>query len=352
MSMDTTETPHSLAFVKATFYSRFQQEETTLQEQLIRLKGPAMQESDRASVIAQCQSCISQLSDLLKDASSYLPAYDQRTYSTAIGNLRDKLQETRTAAAPKRKFAFKKTVPQKDSPSSANDGLKDAPTQGQQASSNVSDATSSTQATTAPTIKSQAPDSGPSTAVIVSSLSHAHYTLPQSSPQLASSASITDCQHIMIDLSITTRQAQAFATMTIKCVTESLLLCGRVRGPVHITSAERSTLVINSRQVRMHECEDCVVYLRCSSRPIIEDCKGIRFAPLPALFDLGEILSPNLWNQVDDFKWLRAEHSPNWSILGVDDTRAITDQAWKEIVAGKGQDLELDDLLRAAKIIT
>ena len=88
----------------------------------------------------------------------------------------------------------------------------------------------------------------------------------------------------MIDLLITTTLSQAFATMTIKSVTESVLLCGRVRGPVHITGVEGSTLVIDSRQVRMHECKDCVVYLRCSSRPIIEDCKGIRFAPLPAMF--------------------------------------------------------------------
>ena len=34
----------------------------------------------------------------------------------------------------------------------------------------------------------------------------------------------------------------------------------------------------------MHECEDCLVCLRCGSRPIIEDCKGIRFTPFPSVY--------------------------------------------------------------------
>ena len=49
---------------------------------MTRLKDATLQEADRASLTAQCQSTISQLSDLVKDASIYLPAYDQRTYST------------------------------------------------------------------------------------------------------------------------------------------------------------------------------------------------------------------------------------------------------------------------------
>lgn len=194
--------------------------------------------------------------------------------------MRDKLQEARTASAPKRKFAFKKIIPPKDSTTPASDGLKEASLQGQQAPSYVSSSTSSTQAATVPNTKPQAPESSSSTAVTVSSLSHDHYILPKSSLQPASSASITDCQHSVIDLSITTTLAQSFATMTIKSITESLLLCGGVSGAVHIMGVERSTLVIYSRQVRMHECKDCVVYLRCTSRPIIEDCKGICFAPL------------------------------------------------------------------------
>ena len=54
-----------------------------------------------------------------------------------------------------------------------------------------------------------------------------------------------------------------------------------------------------------------------------------------------------MWNQVDDFKWLKAEHSPNWSILPVEDT--IPDEAWMEVVPG-GPGWSLSDILRATKV--
>jgi Tubulin binding cofactor C len=38
---------------------------------------------------------------------------------------------------------------------------------------------------------------------------------------------------------------------------------------------------VTCRQFRMHECKNVDVYLSCSSRPIIEDCSGIRFSQLP-----------------------------------------------------------------------
>ena len=47
-----------------------------------RLKDGTLQELDRASLVAQCQDTISRMSNDVKVASSYLPAYDQRTYST------------------------------------------------------------------------------------------------------------------------------------------------------------------------------------------------------------------------------------------------------------------------------
>ena len=47
-----------------------------------RLKDGTLQELDQASLVAECQNTISRMSNDVKDASSYLPAYDQRTYST------------------------------------------------------------------------------------------------------------------------------------------------------------------------------------------------------------------------------------------------------------------------------
>lgn len=41
----------------------------------------AVDVSARPEAIDACLAAISQLSDVVKDASSYLPAYDQRSYS-------------------------------------------------------------------------------------------------------------------------------------------------------------------------------------------------------------------------------------------------------------------------------
>ena len=65
-------------------------------------------------------------------------------------------------------------------------------------------------------------------------------------------------------------------------------------------------------------------------------------------------MSPNLWDQVDDFKWLRAERSPHWSTLQPGDEGAIGSGLWevtKSFASTWRTTSELDDLLKAAKVI-
>lgn len=51
---------------------------------------------------------------------------------------------------------------------------------------------------------------------------------------------------------------------------------------------------------------------------------------------------------MDDFKWLKAEHSPNWSILPTED--AVPEEIWQHIVSGSSG-RKLDDLLKATKVV-
>lgn len=55
----------------------------------------------------------------------------------------------------------------------------------------------------------------------------------------------------------------------------------------------------------------------------------------------------NLYDQVDDFKWLKAEHSPNWSVLDKDNY--IKDEVWKDIVPGSPKS-GVDDILKAVGV--
>ena len=54
---------------------------------------------------------------------------------------------------------------------------------------------------------------------------------------------------------------------------------------------------------------------------------------------------------MDDFRWLKAEHSPNWSILEPDDDSAVKIEAWDTITAGMGANANLDDILKTARVI-
>lgn len=54
---------------------------------------------------------------------------------------------------------------------------------------------------------------------------------------------------------------------------------------------------------------------------------------------------------MDDFRWLKAEHSPNWSILNLDDDGAVKTETWHEITAGIGANADLDYILKTARVI-
>ncbi len=57
----------------------------------------------------------------------------------------------------------------------------------------------------------------------------------------------------------------------------------------------------------------------------------------------------NQWDQVDDFKWLKMDHSPNWSILPEEER--LPEDIWKNTVPG-GPGVSVDDILQKVGIAT
>lgn len=55
----------------------------------------------------------------------------------------------------------------------------------------------------------------------------------------------------------------------------------------------------------------------------------------------------NHFDQVDDFKWLKSEPSPNWATL--DSSQQIREEVWRDTVPG-GVGLGPVDILRAVKL--
>ena len=123
-----------------------------------------------------------------------------------------------------------------------------------------------------------------STSVSIAHRTSAHIILPSSATHASAPCSLTQLTKCVVDLSVPSTDGAPFAGLTIKDIRQSLLVCGRVSGPAHITDVEGSALVVTCRQFRMHECRNVDVYLSCSSRPIVENCQRIRFARIPETY--------------------------------------------------------------------
>ena len=123
----------------------------------------------------------------------------------------------------------------------------------------------------------------------ITSLSLRYYSLSTSESPNPASSQVDEPIHLSkIDRCVLYLPVPSTG-MTIRDVQECLLICGPVNGAAHLTEAADTVMAISTRQLRMHNCHDCVVYLQCSSRPIIEECKNIRFSPLPK-----NLVSPSL----------------------------------------------------------
>ncbi|KAK8922597.1 Tubulin-folding cofactor C [Metarhizium anisopliae] len=187
----------------------------------------------------------------------------------------------------------------------------------------------------------------------IANQSHLHIILPSSAARATASGSLTDLKWCIVDMSVPTAQGKPFPGLALRNISNSLIVAGHVNGPVHITGVADSIIVVTARQVRIHECKNVDIYLHCTSHPIIEDCTGMRFAQLPKCYvsvlyrDLpstpqmltcfksieGESPKENQWDQVDDFKWLKAGQSPNWTTLS--DAEALDEALWTNVVPGQ-----------------
>ncbi len=172
--------------------------------------------------------------------------------------------------------------------------------------------------------------------------------------------SLSALRACVVDMSVPTASrargggGAAFQSLMLRDLARCLIVAGRVRGAVHITGLRDCVLVVAARQVRIHESRNVDVYLQTThgGRPIIEDCRGMRFAPLPKAWGeddgKGEAetdTTDDSWAQVDDFKWLRADQpSPNWCVLPEADR--LPETVWTDVVAGE-LGLGTEDVLRA-----
>ncbi|CRK28047.1 hypothetical protein BN1708_015083 [Verticillium longisporum] len=336
---------------KEKFYRHFQVEVTSLQDQIERLSTIAAVGGERKDAADSILAAISRLSSEVADASDFVPSYDQRNYAQAIKTLTDKLNVTTAKLAPRSRFQFKSRIQPanaKSDPrvlSNTNDTAtpQDTRTPATSTASEAQDAVAPLPPTTVRNYNDEIaqpssshirkPSFSTARDIAIYGQTDLHILLPATASHATSSGRLTDISGCVVDMSRATGSAAPFANLALKNIERSLVLAGNVDGPVHVTSIRDSILVVSARQVRIHECHNMDVYFYCGSRPIIEDCSGMRFAPLPKSFESPGDDSKNQWDQVDDFKWLKAEPSPNWSVLPVDER--LEDRIWSDVVPGE-----------------
>jgi len=360
---------------KQRFYRYFLDSESTLQEQIGSLESIAVIGGERQEAIDHILAGISKLQNEVADAAEFTPAYDRKQYSEAVKGLHDKLNETVARITPKSRFQFKRTAktPHVDMGAPENDPrlnpgslsrnsthlLKGVSAHtaadGETTASSSSSNTAATFAvedgdavTELPVLKNyneemakpsgsslRKPSFSSAKSIGISDQTGLHIILPSSASRATAAGSLTDLKDCIVDMSVPTAEGGApFPGLAMRNISGSLIVAGRVTGPVHITGVKDSILVMSARQVRIHECKDVDIYLHCGSHPIIEDCTGMRFAPLPSCYITeAEKSGENQWNQVDDFKWLKASESPHWTTLS--EGSRLGEDVWTKIVPGQ-----------------
>ncbi|KAL8988082.1 MAG: hypothetical protein Q9177_002787 [Variospora cf. flavescens] len=301
------------------------------------------------------------LQELGEGRGIYGPGYDERrreriqkrygvdVAQNTLRGLKKQFEDVRSEVVPKRKFAFKP----KPKPVPSDHSL--------QLSEPDSSVVSSSQPISNPSDhlchESMTGNGGAGSLEHVSVLSNVHHTLRTESHHeyVDRGIVIANSSHCVIKCLVPS------PSLAINEVRSSVIVCGPINGAALVTGMTASTLVISCQQLRLHRCGSCILYLRCSSRPIIEDCCGMQFAPFPEslvgghfplvsylteavknLPPLGVAMSES-WAQVDDFGWLKAGHSPNWNILAPEDRRSA--DHWKRLL--NATDGAVGDILQA-----
>ena len=208
-----------------------------------------------------------------------------------------RLQDARSSSAPKRRFAFKtKPIPAPSKNKESDDKYDNEASQA--ASMQHANGVSTLGATNITTSRR------------VNGYFEADFVLPDSKLPLRSrnieisrrdsewhiepapsdgaseqnSASIMNINGCIIDLSARATIGSPLAKTHIFAARRSLIICGHVSGSTFLSECEACIVVADCAQMRLHNCKNCLLYLHSTSNPVIEGCKEIKFAPLPAAF--------------------------------------------------------------------
>ncbi|XP_004288190.1 PREDICTED: tubulin-folding cofactor C [Fragaria vesca subsp. vesca] len=267
------------------FLSRFSASKSSVDSQLsLSRRLPA---DDLKPHLDQISASISDLEKLVAENSYFLPSYELRSSLKTISDLRQTLENLSAELLPKKKFSFRNKSKSEPKP------------------------------------KEKEPEKEPEKPEFKVPASPGIWS--KKGETLVRKFSGSEIGEFTIsDLdSCEVRLMGSVRALFVHRLRNCRVYTGPVTGSVLIEGVEECVFVMASHQIRIHNAKKCDFYLRVRSRPIIEDSCGVRFAPYCLRYDgiEEELRETSLdeetenWGNVDDFLWLRAVQSPNWSVL-------------------------------------
>jgi hypothetical protein len=214
----------------------------------------------------------------------------------AVKALNEKLQTTRNSFAPRPKFSFKSALqrrnllPNKNPPAdgdaasttttttatSAAGGADSPPT----ITNGLAAAAGPQQTPAASPSKAQAQSQSQSLPISYNKSARLRLTEAEAKAVAGGSGLLQELERCSVSLQAEALKQSPFRDIRLSKITKSLVVVGRVDGPISIRNVEHSVVVVAAKQFRMFGCKDVDVYLHAVSEPVIEESHEIRFAPL------------------------------------------------------------------------
>lgn len=306
--------------------------------------------SDRkAELLAMLTPLSAKIDDMQKAAAGaafYLPPYDIRSAANSLRKMRATLTMTKELVQPKKKFSFKERRAAKKAAAAAKKAAKKA--------KKLNNAKAGKPETT-PAAKSESTAASLPAVVDYTVRSKRGETISVPPGALSEWAS-QESEPTGLNTTVNSSKSRDVVLADLEdCVVflgdtmsalrvDNLRRChvygGPVAGSLLLEGCEDCTFWLASRQIRLHHGVRCTFHLRVMSNPIIEDCSELSFAPYNIEYDglrtqlvnagLGST-SRNMWKQVQDFKWHRAQHSPNWATINADSEKWIKESRHADV---------------------
>jgi len=260
----------------------------------------------------QLKNVFKEVKDFANAGSLHLPPFDQRNMQNKLSSFFDDMNATQSRLVPRKKFGFKrkdkKKAPAASSVSAAEAGSRHSTSE---ASVVADPSQAATNATTATKVEYD-----PERTL----LGRKGETIVLDKHTLAGGdVFIKECEDCTIFL------CGSMGALRTEQIRNCVIMTGPITGGCLMEGATDCVFHMAAHQMRLHHSHGCDYYLQMRSTPIIEDCSTLRFAPyaleypeLPLELDEADLSATACgenWSNVQDFKWLRQQQSPNWCIL-------------------------------------